>query len=142
MKERGHRRDYKSFRALPTRWADNDMYGHINNVAYYGFFDTVVNSWLIENAGLDIHEGDQIGLVVETGCRFFSPLSFPTPLVGALRVERVGTTSVVYEVGIFEDGGDAAAAEGRFVHVYVDRLTRKPVPLSMEMRTALRALER
>ncbi len=142
MKERGQRGDYKNFRAVPTRWADNDMYGHINNVAYYGFFDTIVNAWLIENAGLDIHNGDRIGLVVETGCRFFRPLSFPTALVGALRVQRVGNTSVAYEVGIFEEGVEDAAAVGRFVHVYVDRMTRKPAPLSMEMRAALRALER
>lgn len=141
MNKIGLRKEYKSFLPIPTRWADNDVYGHINNVAYYGFFDTVVNAWLIKEAGLDIHTGEQIGLVVETGCRYFRPLAFPAGLVGGLRVERVGNTSVVYGLGIFEEGNESAAAEGRFVHVYVDRATRQPVPLSSKMRIALHMLQ-
>jgi len=135
--ERRLRADYKHFLPLQTRWADNDVYGHVNNVAYYGYFDTIVNEYLIACGALDIHHGGVIGLVVETGCRYFAPLAFPQRLEGALRVARIGNSSVRYEIAIFAEGGDAPAAEGHFVHVYVDRMTRRPVPLPAEFRRAL-----
>lgn len=129
--------DYKHFLPLQTRWADNDIYGHVNNVAYYGFFDTIVNEYLIAAGALDIHKGDVIGLVVETGCRYFAPLEFPQKLEGALRVAKIGGSSVRYELAIFKAGEDAPAAEGHFVHVYVDRETRRPAPLPDALRRAL-----
>ena len=131
------RSDYKHFLPLQTRWADNDIYGHVNNVAYYGFFDTIVNDYLIASGVLDIHEGAVIGLVVETGCRYFAPLAFPEKLEGALRVAKIGASSVVYELAIFAEGEEAPAAQGRFVHVYVDRQSRRPTPLPDAFRAAL-----
>ena len=128
---------YKHFLPLQTRWADNDIYGHVNNVAYYGYFDTIVNEYLIGAGALDIHGGAVIGLVVETGCKYFAPLEFPQKLEGALRVAKIGTSSVRYELAIFKAGEDAPAAEGHFVHVYVDRETRRPTPLPAEFRKAL-----
>ncbi len=125
---------YKHFLPLQTRWADNDVYGHINNVAYYGFFDTIVNEYLIAAGALDIHGGEVIGLVVETGCKFFAPLAFPGKLEGALRVAKIGNSSVRYELAIFRAGDDTPAAEGHFVHVYVDRATRRPVALPDSLR--------
>ncbi|MFT6461277.1 MAG: acyl-CoA thioester hydrolase, partial [Maricaulis maris] len=117
--------------------ADNDIYGHINNAAYYGFFDTAVNCFLIEEAGLDIHAGAVIGLVVETGCNYFAPLAFPETVEAGVRVARLGNSSVSFEIGLFRQGEDDPAAQGRFVHVYVDRDTRRPVPLPDAMRVAL-----
>ena len=137
MTARAQRSDYKHFLPLQTRWADNDIYGHVNNVAYYGYFDTIVNEYLIAEGALDIHEGAVIGLVVETGCRYFAPLEFPQKLEGALRVARIGTSSVRYELAIFRQGDDAPAAEGHFVHVYVDRETRRPTPLPDQLRATL-----
>ncbi|MEX0644281.1 MAG: thioesterase family protein [Parvularculaceae bacterium] len=131
------RSQYKHFLPLQTRWADNDVYGHVNNVAYYGYFDTIVNEYLIAAGALDIHGGAVIGLVVETGCKYFAPLSFPQKLEGALRVAKIGNSSVRYEIAIFREGADAPAAEGHFVHVYVDRETRKPTPLPPAFRAAL-----
>ncbi|HOP20095.1 MAG TPA: thioesterase family protein [Amphiplicatus sp.] len=128
---------YKHFLPIQTRWADNDIYGHVNNVAYYGYFDTIVNEYLIGAGALDIHGGAVIGLVVETGCKYFAPLEFPQKLEGALRVAKIGTSSVRYELAIFKAGEDAPAAEGHFVHVYVDRETRRPTPLPAEFRKAL-----
>jgi acyl-CoA thioester hydrolase len=128
---------YRHFLPLQTRWADNDIYGHVNNVAYYGYFDTIVNEYLIAAGALDIHTGAVIGLVVETGCKYFAPLAFPDKLEGALRVARIGNTSVRYELAIFRFGDDMPAAEGHFVHVYVDRQTRRPVPLPAPFRAAL-----
>ncbi len=128
---------YRHFLPLQTRWADNDVYGHINNVAYYGYFDTIVNEYLIGAGALDIHGGAVIGLVVETGCRYFAPLEFPQQLEGALRVGKIGNSSVRYELAIFKAGGEKPAAEGHFVHVYVDRATRRPVPLPPAFRQAL-----
>jgi acyl-CoA thioester hydrolase len=130
------RSTYKHFLPLQTRWSDNDIYGHVNNVAYYGYFDTIVNEYLIASGALDIHGGAVIGLVVETGCRYFAPLAFPEKLDGALRVARIGNSSVRYEIAIFKAGGDAPAAEGHFVHVYVDRATRRPVSLPSAFRRA------
>ncbi len=128
---------YKHFLPLQTRWADNDVYGHINNVAYYGYFDTIVNGYLISAGALDIHKGAVIGLVVETGCKYFAPLEFPQKLDGALRAARIGNSSVRYELAIFKSGEEKPAAEGHFVHVYVDRATRRPAPLPEALRRAL-----
>ena len=142
MSERGSLRDtFVLLETVPTRWADNDIYGHVNNVAYYGFFDTVVNRVLIERCGLDIHGGAVIGLVVETGCRYFAPLAYPAPVEVGLRVERLGNSSVAYALGVFEEGAPRSAADGRFVHVYVDRETRRPVALPDAMRAGLAALQ-
>lgn len=128
---------YRHFLPLQTRWSDNDIYGHINNVAYYGYFDTIVNEYLISASALDIHQGAVIGLVVETGCRYFAPLAFPEKLDGALRVAKIGNSSVRYEIAIFKAGDDKPAAKGHFVHVYVDRATRRPVTLPETLRKAL-----
>ena len=137
MKQQTTRADYKHVLPLQTRWADNDIYGHVNNVAYYGYFDTIVNEYLIGAGALDIHDGAVIGLVVETGCKYFAPLEFPQTLDGALRVARIGNSSVRYELAIFKQGDDTPAAEGHFVHVYVDRETRRPASLPADLRSAL-----
>lgn len=132
MSSRPHpqpRSSYRAFRAIPTRWADNDMYGHVNNVVYYGWFDTAVNALLIERGALDIHGGDTVGFVVETQCNYFAPLAFPQTVEAGVRVAHIGGSSVRYEIGLFAQGADTAAAQGHFVHVYVDRRTRRPVPL-------------
>ena len=131
---------YRHFRDIPTRWADNDVYGHVNNVVYYSWFDTAVNAYLIEAGALDIHAGRVIGLVVETGCRYARALAFPETVEAGIRVARIGTSSVRYEVGLFARGDAEAAAEGFFVHVYVDRDTRRPAPLPPELRAALDAI--
>jgi acyl-CoA thioester hydrolase len=136
------RSDYAAWRTLPTRWADNDIYGHINNAAYYGFFDTAVNTHLIEAGVLDIHDGEVIGLVVETGCSYFAPLAYPQDIEIGLRVAHLGNSSVRYELGLFETGQDEPAAQGHFVHVYVTRDTRKPAKLPVPMREILQKLVR
>ncbi len=138
--EKTSRSAYRHIRPLQTRWADNDIYGHINNVAYYGFFDTIVNEYLIRTDALDIHDGAVIGLVVETHCNYFAPAAFPDQLEGALRVAHLGNSSVRYEIGIFKKGEDAPVAEGHFVHVYVDRASRKPAPLPAALRAVLLGL--
>ncbi|MEZ5893479.1 MAG: thioesterase family protein [Parvularculaceae bacterium] len=137
MTDRGTRADYRHFLPLQTRWADNDVYGHVNNVAYYGYFDTIVNEYLISCGVLDIHAGAVIGLVVETGCKYLAPLEFPQKLEGALRVAKIGNSSVRYELAIFKASENAPAAEGHFTHVYVDKKTRRPVPLPAALRSAL-----
>lgn len=134
------RADFPHFLTIPTRWMDNDVYGHVNNVTYYGFFDTAVNRFLIDKAGLDPEAGAVIGLVVETGCRYRKPVSFPDPVTVGVRVGRIGNSSVRYEIGIFRGDDDDAAAEGHFIHVYVGRESRRPVPLPPEMRAALETL--
>lgn len=116
---------------------DNDIYGHMNNVVHYSLFDTAVNGWLIEQGVLDIHGGDQIGLVVETGCRYFAELAFPDVVTAGLKVTRLGNSSVRYEIGLFRNDEQDAAAEGFFVHVYVDRISRRPKPLADGLRLAL-----
>lgn len=128
---------YRHFRTVPTRWADNDSYGHVNNIVYYGWFDTAVNAWLIEAGLLDIAIGDPIGLVVETGCRYVRPLAFPQPVEIGLGVEHIGRSSVRYRLGVFASGSDEPAAEGHFVHVYVGRDGRRPVELPATWREAL-----
>lgn len=125
---------------ITTRWGDNDIYGHVNNVQYYSFFDTVVNRYLIGAGALDIHGGAVIGLVVETHCNYFAPLAFPQDVEAGLRVAHVGRSSVRYEVGLFAPGEPLAAAMGHFVHVYVDRGTRRPVPLPAALLAALAPL--
>jgi acyl-CoA thioester hydrolase len=140
-KKRPERRSaYQAFRSITTRWMDNDVYGHVNNVVYYSWFDTAVNAWLIEQGALDIHDGDTIGLVIETQCNYFAPLAFPQTIDAGIRVAHLGTSSVRYEVGLFAQGADEAAAQGHFVHVYVDRQTRRPVPLPQQLRTVLETL--
>ncbi len=131
---------YRAFVPITTRWSDNDVYGHINNVAYYSFFDTAVNSWLIERGLLDIHQGATIGLVVQTGCDYFASLAYPQPLQAGLRVAHLGRTSVRYEIALFAADDAVAAAQGHFVHVMVDRHTRRPVPFTPDWITALETL--
>ena len=123
------RSHYLAFETLTTRWMDNDVYGHVNNVVYYSFFDTAVNRFLIHAGVLDIHQGAVIGLVVETQCHYFTPLQFPQVIEAGLRVAHVGRSSVRYEVGLFAAQEPLTAAAGHFVHVYVDRQTRRPTPL-------------
>ncbi len=131
---------YRAWRRIPTRWADNDAYGHVNNVIHYSWFDTAVNAWLIEAGLLDIEHGDPIGLVVETRCAYFAALAFPQQVEVGIAVERLGTSSVTYRLGIFAEGAAGPAAEGKFSHVYVDRASRKPKPLPDSWREKLEAL--
>jgi acyl-CoA thioester hydrolase len=131
---------YRVWREIGTRWADNDAYGHVNNTIYYGWFDTAVNAWLVEAGLLDVERGDPIGLVVDTGCRYARPLAFPEPVEVGLAVERLGSSSVRYRLGVFAKGSGEAAAEGHFVHVYVDRETRRPAPLPETWRRKLAEL--
>jgi acyl-CoA thioester hydrolase len=135
------REAYRVWREVTTRWSDNDAYGHVNNTIYYGWFDTAVNAWLIEAGLLDVAAGDPIGLVVETGCRYARPLTYPEPVEVGLAVERVGSSSVRYRLGVFAKGQAEAAAEGYFVHVYVGRETRRPVELPESWRQKLQALQ-
>lgn len=128
---------YRVFRPISTRWMDNDVYGHVNNVVYYSWFDTAVNAWLIEQGALDIHAGEVIGLVIETQCNYFAPLAFPQTIEAGLRVAHLGSSSVRYEVGLFAQGEPLTAACGHFIHVYVDRQTRRPVPLPASLKTVL-----
>ena len=140
---------YKVFRPISTRWMDNDLYGHVNNVVYYSWFDTAVNGYLIEAGAIDIHGGSVIGLVIETQCNYFSPLTFPDPVLAGIRVAHVGASSVRYEVGLFsgqagehrESIAQLTAAKGHFIHVYVDRQTRRPVPLPPKLLTVLETLK-
>ncbi len=134
------RSKYALFVPIQTRWMDNDVYGHVNNVVYYSYFDTVVNRYLIEMGAIDIENGPVIGLVVETSCRYHAPISFPEAVTAGLRVARLGGSSVRYEIGLFREDEEEAAAEGHFVHVYVDRATRRPTPLPEALRAALTPL--
>lgn len=134
------RGDFRAFRAIPTRWIDNDIYGHMNNVVHYSLFDTAVNGWLIEAGVLNPGHSAQIGLVVETGCRYHAEMGFPDVVTAGFRVGHLGNSSVRYEIGLFRNDEDNASAEGMFVHVYVDAATRRPVPLSPALRAALEQL--
>ena len=125
---------------VPLRWSDLDAYGHVNNVVYYSWFDTAVNAWLIEQGALDIHAGGVIGLVIETQCNYFAPLAFPQIVEAGIRVAKLGSSSVRYEVGLFAMGEPLTAAKGHFVHVYVDSTTRRPVPLPAPLKTVLEQL--
>ncbi len=131
---------FRVFSPIQTRWADNDVYGHVNNVVYYSWFDTAVNAYLIDQGALDIEHGDTIGLVVETQCHYFSSLAFPQKVEAGLRVARLGNSSVRYEVGLFAEGAELTAARGHFIHVYVDRQNRRPKPLPDALRAALTPL--
>ena len=134
------RERYKISRRIPTRWRDNDVYHHINNVIYYEFFDTVINGYLVEAGGLDFSGGESVGFAVETHCQFLQPISFPEAVDACLRVDKLGNSSVRYEIGIFKAGEVEPAAVGYFVHVFVDRLTRQPARISGRMREAMAAL--
>ena len=125
---------------IDTRWMDNDAYGHVNNVVYYSFFDTVVNRWLITNGLLDVATSPSIALVVETQCRYFAPITFPDVVTAGLRVARSGRSSVRYEIGLFRNDESTVAAAGHFVHVYVERATRTPTPIPVDVRAALESL--
>ena len=127
--------------AIPTRWMDNDLYGHVNNVVYYSWFDTVINRYLIDEGGLDIAEGEVIGLCVESRCRYLRPFAFPETVEAGLRVGRLGRSSVRYEIALFATGADAPSALGHFVHVFVDRAGRRPTPIPPRLRAALERLE-
>ena len=150
--ERSLRSDYPHLHLMTTRWHDNDVYGHVNNVQYYAFFDTTVNEFLLQRGVLDFKQGMVIGLVVETGCRFFAPIAFPEKVVAGLRVARIGNSSVRYEIGLFRgeasdaldhfaSGTEAATAEGHFVHVYVDRISRRPCSLPPKLRLTLESIQ-
>jgi acyl-CoA thioester hydrolase len=132
---------YHAWRSITTRWADNDAYGHVNNVVYYSWFDTAVNAYLIEQGALDIRDGAVIGLVVETQCNYFASLAFPQAVDLGLRVAHRGRSSVRYELGVFAAGKDVAAAQGHFVHVYVDAFSRQTVPLPLPLVRALEPLQ-
>jgi acyl-CoA thioester hydrolase len=131
---------YRHFLPIQTRWMDNDAYGHVNNVVYYAWFDTVVNEYLIRAGALDIERSPVVGLVVETQCNYFSELAFPQPVVAGLRVAHLGQSSVRYEVGLFGGETQQTAAQGHFIHVYVDRATRRPTALPAALRSAVEAL--
>ena len=136
-----HRADFKALRHIATRWMDNDHYAHVNNVAYYSFFDTAVNGFLIEATGVDIRNLPAIGIVAESSCRFFSPVSFPDVIHAGLGIERIGARSVVYSIALFRNDDDEACAMGRFVHVYVDRDTRRPVEIPESIRHVIEQLK-
>jgi len=131
---------YRHFLAIPTRWMDNDIYGHVNNVVYYSYFDTVINEYLIREGGLDIAAGETIGLAIETFCRFHQPLAFPEVIDAGLRVGKLGSSSVRYEIGLFRQGQEEPAATGHFVHVFVDRKTGRPTALPPGIRACLEKL--
>lgn len=138
MTEKALRRnDFRVLRSLPTRWSDDDTYGHVNNVVHYLMFDTAVNGWLIEASGCDIRQLPSIGLVVETSCQYFAELRFPETVTAGIALEKIGNSSVIYRLALFGEGSDEPAAVGRFVHVYVSRDERRPVPVPPEIRAAL-----
>jgi acyl-CoA thioester hydrolase len=130
---------YAAFRPITTRWMDNDVYGHVNNVVYYSFFDTAVNGLLVDAGVLDFQGGAVIGLVVETQCNYFAPIAFPQAVTAAVRVAQLGRSSVRYEIGLFADDAPTSAAAGHFVHVYVDRATRRPAPLPDALKALLQS---
>lgn len=134
------RKDFKHFYPITTRWMDNDAYGHVNNVVYYLWFDTVVNQFLISHGTLDIHEGATIGLVIESHCNYFAPVTFPDPVTAGLCVSKLGNSSVRYEIGIFRGDEEQVAAQGHFVHVYVDRLSRKAITMPPATRALLETI--
>lgn len=134
------RSDYRHFQAITTRWHDNDLYGHVNNVTYYSYFDSAVNTYLIEVGGLDIHNGEVVGFVVSSACDYFASIAFPEAIEVGLRVGKLGNSSVQYELAVFKAGENEACAAGRFVHVFVDRASNRPVSIPECLRTALAAL--
>ena len=134
------RADYSAFSTLTTRWADNDIYGHMNNAVHYQMFDTAVNSYLLENGALDLKLGTTVFLVVETGCQYFSELAFPDRICAGIKVRTLGRSSVTYNVGLFRGEDNIAAAQGHFVHVNVDRVTRRPAQIQMKKKLALKKI--
>ena len=132
--------DYSVLTPITTRWKDNDIYGHVNNVTYYSYFDTVANQYLIEQGGLDIHAGAIVGFVVNSGCNYHAPIAFPDKLQGGLRVNRLGTSSVEYGIAIFKEGETQAVADGHFVHVFVDKASNQSVPIPDTLKAALQAI--
>jgi acyl-CoA thioester hydrolase len=134
------RADYKVFYPINTRWSDNDIYGHVNNVVYYSYFDTAANRYLIEQGGLDISDGSIVGYVVSSGCEYHAPITYPEAVEAGLRVDRLGTSSVRYGLAIFREGSEQAAAHGHFVHVFVDRVADKSVSIPASLRQALERL--
>lgn len=134
------RDQYRAFFAIDTRWMDNDIYGHVNNVTYYSYFDSAANRYLIEHCGLDIHNGDIVGFVVNSGCQYLAPIAFPDQLEAGVRVDKLGNSSVQYGLAIFRAGEPTAVAYGHFVHVFVNRATQKPVPIPTRMREGLQAI--
>ena len=134
------KKDYPFFYTINTRWKDNDVYGHVNNVVYYEYFDTAVNKWLIENDLLDYKSGERIGYIVQSGCNYFSPISHPSDLAVGIRVSRIGNSSVIYEIAIFLEKNENASAQGYFTHVYVSRKTQKPFLLDTNFKLKLKSL--
>ena len=135
------REDYKVFYPITTRWADNDIYGHVNNVTYYSYFDTAANRYLIEEGGLDISDGRIVGFVVNSGCEYHAPITYPESVEAGVRVDRMGNSSVQYGIAIFKEGQQKAAAHGHFVHVFVERAENKSVPIPENLRIALQRLQ-
>ena len=143
MAERPVRLDrsaFRLFRTIPTRWMDNDVYGHVNNVVYYSYFDTIVNAHLVEAGVLDIRSSSATGLVVETSCTYFEAIAFPEPVEGGLAVEKLGRSSVTYRLAVFKERSEVAAAQGRFTHVYVERASGRPVEIPPSVRAVLEPL--
>lgn len=142
MRDKGipGRDDYRVFYSITTRWMDNDLYGHVNNVTYYSYFDSAVNQYLIEQGGLDIHNGAIVGFVVSSSCNYRQPIAFPERIEAGLRVERLGNSSVQYGIGIFREGEAAICAHGEFVHVFVHRAENRSVPIPEPIRAALEPL--
>ncbi len=134
------RQNFKHFSVIPTRWMDNDVYGHVNNVNYYSYFDTAVNKHLIEEGALNIQESPVIGLVVETQCNYFASIAFPDTIEAGIRVSKIGNSSVRYEIGLFKEGEDMCAAKGHFIHVYVERVTNKPTSLPEKLKDVVTQL--
>ncbi|MDA7087611.1 thioesterase family protein [Pseudomonas sp. SA3-5] len=135
------RRDYPHFQPISTRWHDNDIYGHVNNVTYYSYFDSAVNAYLIEVGGLDIHDGEVVGFVVSSSCDYFASIAFPERIEIGLRVAKLGNSSVQYELAVFKQDEEQACAAGRFVHVFVERQSNRPLPIPERLRAALAALQ-
>lgn len=140
MSEPLSRDDYRYFLPITTRWMDNDIYGHVNNVVYYSYFDTIANHFLIKEGGLDIHDGGIIGFVVSSQCSYKSGIAYPEPIEGGFRVNRLGNSSVEYGIGIFREGSDTACAAGTFTHVFVDRASQRPTAIPPQMRAALESV--
>ena len=141
MKNIPNKSEYKYFVTVTTRWMDNDIYGHINNVTYYSYFDTAANQYLIEKGGLDIQNADVVGFVVASNCEYHSPIAHPDKIEVGLRVERLGNSSVTYGLSIFKEGDDKASAHGTFTHVFVDRISNKSTPIPIEIKKVLELLE-
>jgi acyl-CoA thioester hydrolase len=140
MRDAG-REQFLHFQPIPTRWMDNDIYGHVNNVVYYSYFDTAVNQFLIERGVLDIHQGEVVGFVVDSGCSYFSPIAFPDVVHAGIRVSKLGSSSVRYEIALYRNDDPLPCAAGHFVHVYVERSSNRTVPIPANVRTVLESIQ-